>query len=328
MIGTTPRRGLLALVPAVLVVAACAVPVPVTPEAPELEVSSAVLPAQSERVIAETAAAFAAADEKADPALLGDRVGEQAAQLRAAQYKVEKAGGAEPAAIPSDFQAVYVTDAEDWPRFMAAVSRPEDPAQMPQVLLWRQEDSRSPYQLQAWSRMVPAAVLPAMPGQAQGTQRLSLDAEGLLLSPRRVIEAYVKFLNEGEDSEAASLFGADAYREALFSVRSSLNATAKKRGGTFKDTVTADLDDTVVLATAEGGALVFVPVEVVSAFVVPGAQLKLSKADAALLSGKVKGSAYYHYRDMLVISIPADGTNVPATVVAADHHLVSVTVAK
>jgi hypothetical protein len=42
----------------------------------------------------------------------------------------------------------------------------------------------------------------------------------------------------------------------------------------------------------------------------------------------VKGSAYYHYRDMLVISIPADGTNVPATVVAADHHLVSVTVAK
>jgi hypothetical protein len=69
---------------------------------------------------------------------------------------------------------------------------------------------------------------------------------------------------------------------------------------------------------------VLVPVTVTSVFIVPGAQLSLPASDKALLDGTLVDRVVHHYRDFIVLTVPKDATLLPS-VVAADHHLVDVT---
>jgi hypothetical protein len=63
---------------------------------------------------------------------------------------------------------------------------------------------------------------------------------------------------------------------------------------------------------------------VTSVFTVPGAQLALPDSDKALLEGALADSVVHYYRDFVVLSVPKDASLLPS-VVAADHHLVDVT---
>ncbi|WP_062297763.1 hypothetical protein [Demequina maris] len=313
-----------AAVAGLVVLAGCTPAVPEPVAAPAAQETSAITQTQIDRIVPATFAELEAADEARKASLLGERVGGTAVTVRGVEYQLRKAGDKQAIEeIPSTMQAVYVSAEGVFPRLMVGVSEaPEDAT--PVVLVWLQEDIDADYVMQNWAHMVPGATLPAMPGPAVGSNQLPLDSDAVDPSPEQVVRDYVKLLRQGAKSDFADDFAADTYRARLFAARKVLTAAAKKGDGSYVDTVQPQLDDTYAMATADGGALVFAPLVVTSSLRVKGgATVSISDADKALVKGKLKDRVTHTYNDLVVIHVPADGGGKP-TVVAADHHLVSV----
>lgn len=314
----------LAVTLSTVLLSACSVPLPEVSPAARLDHTGALQTFQSDRVISHTMTELAAADAAKDPSMFVERVAGGAERARAVEYVVAANSSDQPDVIPSDLLAVYGTDSTTWPRVFAGVTRAADITVTPVVLLWIQRTPRAPYQLENWAHMVPGGVVPAMPSVADGATPLALDAPGFVTTPAQAIEDYVALLNAGASSELEAAFAPDVYRQKMFDARTSLSATAAPRSGIYSDTITVRQDDTFVVADAEGGALIFLSVDVVSDFQVPGAQLSLTSADLALLEGTQGDRVVHRYQDLIVMRIRGEGQAILPTVVAADHHLVSV----
>lgn len=299
------------------------VPAPVT-SAPPLAESAALLDAQSTRVIEDTMDELAAADADKDADLLTDRVGGDAVTIRSAQYK--KAGGDDdtPVALPAGQQAVYASAADTWPRTLATVSEQASEDETPVVYLWVQESIDDDYQLRGWAHMIPGATVPAMPGTTTGATQLTLEDDALDPTAEAVLDDYLTLLREGEGSELIDAFGADSYREQLFTARKTLTDAAEEQDGKYVDTVESVTDDTYVMGTADGGALVFAPIEITSSFTVEDATVSIAEADEPLLEGDLDDKVTHHYLDMIVLAIPGPDAEGQPTVVAADHNLIKV----
>jgi hypothetical protein len=257
--------------------------------------------------------------------LFSSRLSGDAATVRGAEYTV--AGASAEFAVselPNQMQGVYVSRSDTWPRVLAAVSEPPEDELTPVVYMWVQESVDQPYQLVAWAHMIPGAVLPAMPGAVNGAEPLLLGEEGVDPSPRKALEDYVEYLRQGADGDLAASFAPDSYSEQLFGARAALLKAAQGAGGAYVDTIQPDFSSTYALATSDGGALVFAPIEIASSFSVKDATLTLSARDVPLLEGTAKDKVTYSYRDFVVLSVPPPGEGQLPAVVAAEHHLVSI----
>lgn len=310
---------------AVLALSACAAEPPVVSVAPSPPAKAALLESQAQAIIDDTFTVLAAADRKNDAALLDARFEGDAKAVRAAEYAVAAAvAEAPPSNLPSELQGIYVSNSESWPRVLAAVSESPTDELTPVVYLWVQDSIEDPYTLRAWAHMIPGATLPAMAGAVDGASPLPLGEKGVDPSPRAALESYVEFLRQGADSELAAQFAEDSYAQQLFAARAALASAAGAAGGAYVDTIQPDFTGTYVLSTADGGALVFAPVQISSSFSVTGATLKVSDHDAPLVQGAVVDRATYTYRDFVVLSVPSPELDQLPGVVAAEHHLVTV----
>lgn len=307
---------------ATLALAACAAPVPQTSPAPSIEAKAALLEAQANDIIADTFATIAQADRASDAAALAPRVGADAATVRQAEYLIAKATGTGPSELPKTMQRIYVSNEDEWPRVLAAVSEPAGPTSTPVVYLWVQQDVNASYELKAWAHMIPGASLPSMPGSVDGAAQLSVESADVTAVPKQTIESYVEYLRQGAESPLAANFAPDSYASGLFGARSTLSQAAAQASGAYVDTIQPSIDSTYVLSAADGGALVFAPIKVTSSFAVSGATLKVSDLDAPLLTGPATTRVTYEYRDFVVMYLPPNGSDQLPAVVAADHHLV------
>ncbi|WP_084129126.1 hypothetical protein [Demequina sp. NBRC 110055] len=299
------------------------VPAPVT-SAPPLAEAATLLDAQSSRVIADTMDELAKADEEKDADLLTDRVGGDAVTIREAQYTRADDDDETPVALPSDQQAVYVSAADTWPRTLATVSEQASEDETPVMYLWVQESIDDDYQLRGWAHMIPGATVPAMPGSTTGAEQLTLEDDALDPTADAVLTDYLTLLREGADSDLDENFGEDSYRAQLFAARDTLTEAAEEQDGEYVDTIQTVTDDTYVMGTADGGALVFAPLEITSSFTVEDATVSISEADEPLLDGELDDTVTHHYLDMIVLAIPGPDAEGLPTVVAADHNLIQV----
>ncbi|WNM23782.1 hypothetical protein RN607_10470 [Demequina capsici] len=319
------RRALFAVTAAAaaLALAACTPDVPQPSVAASIEEGAALQDAQAQSVIDATFEELDAADAALDSSMLGDRVSGQAKAARDAQYKLKKADGSVALTdIPSQMQAVYLPAAGEWPRIMAAVTEQPGDDLTPVVLVWVQDSISDDYTLVGWAHMVPGAALPSMPGAVTGTEVLALDTSTLDPSPSAAYSNYLDLLRAGSDSDLASQFSADTYRERLFAARTELTKTAQESGGTFVDTIEPNMDATYAISTADGGALVLAPLQVRSAITVKDATIIVPGSEQPLVEGEIKDQLTHTYDDYLVMYIPGPGADGLPGVVAADHSLV------
>jgi hypothetical protein len=310
---------------AVLTLSACAAEPPVVGATPSPQAKAALLDSQAQAIVDDTFTVLAAADRAKDASLLDARFEGDAKAVRTAEYAVAAAvAEASPSDLPAEVQGIYVSNSEAWPRVLAAVSESPSDELTPVVYLWIQDSVHEPYTLRAWAHMIPGATLPAMPGAVDGASPLALGEKGVDPSPRAALENYLEFLRQGADSELAAGFAEDTYAQQLFAARTALAGAAAAAGGAYVDTIQADFAGTYVLSTADGGALVFAPVQISSSFSVTGATLKVSDHDAPLVQGSIVDRATYTYRDFVVLSVPPPELDQLPGVVAAEHHLVTV----
>ncbi|WP_062079223.1 hypothetical protein [Demequina globuliformis] len=300
------------------------VPEPVT-EDPELPLKAALLEPQSTRIVEETHAELAEADSELDVELLSERVGGDVVPIRDAQYTLaDEEDGPDPVAIPEGVQAVYSSGAETFPRSMAVVTEPASDDSTPVVMMWVQDSIDDEYQLRQWSHMIPGATIPAMAGTTTGAPQLDVTAEGLQMTPEDAISNYLDLLRSGTDSEFEETFAPDAYREQIFASRETLTEAAEDADGEYVDTIQSDIDDTYVMGTAEGGALVFAPVTIESSFSVDDGIVEISADQQPLVDGDIEDVAVYEYRDLVVMYVPAADSEDQPAIVAADHNLISI----
>lgn len=300
------------------------VPAPVT-SAPPMTESAALLEEQSTAVIEQTMEELAAADAVGDADLLTDRVGGDFKTLRAIEYMLaEQDDGPSVTEIPTGLQAVYVSGAQTWPRTLVAVTEQADEDTTPVVLVWVQDSIEDEYQLRNWAHMVPGATLPSMPSTLTGAEQFHVASDGLTPVPDQALADYATLLEDGPSSDLNEAFAEDSYREPLFAARETLTEAAEDADGEYTVSAEFDLDSTYVMGTAQGGALVFAPLEFTSTFTVEDAKVSIPEENEPLLDGELDDTVTLKYLDFIVMYLPGTEEGGLPTVVAAEHTLIEV----
>lgn len=199
---------------------------PAATEAPEPTSLEDTLPPvaltenQFDRVLENTRAVVAEADENLDGARAALRVQAPLLDARATNYRVRAANPELPAMIgvpDGDVQLLLPQQTEVWPRTVMAVVGWQDPARAQAALVFQQPDPRANYRLMYQTTLASGVQLPAVASPTIGAASLPGNTPLLQRQPDEITAAYADVLLYGDRSEYASWFEeeGDALREAL-----------------------------------------------------------------------------------------------------------------
>lgn len=318
-----------ALLASTLLLAGCATPLPTPTPDPVPAVPPPTLSNDQVRaVLDEVASVLDSGDAALDAEILSARLTGPALTIRGAEYTVNKAleDDIELITVPTSDRTVVVPTTDTWPRSMFVVTEQPEDLQSPRLLVLTQDAPREPYRLWAWSRLLPDRQVPRTFVPEVGSVPVELDAEGLVTSPGEVAELYADVLDKGADSAHAKLFGDDVFRERIELVRTQYEKIAKQAGGKFTELYEPAVEDAVAVSTADGGAIVVVPMTTTTKLTTDDRELSLGKAEAALLGKKkVEKNATFTWSSVLTFVIPPEGDTAQITVLAAEHVRTAVT---
>ena len=313
--------GLLAV--GALALGGCATPLPTPAPDPVPAVPPPTLSTEQVRaVLDDVAAQLEKADAALDADALTDRVTGPALTIRSAEYTVNQAleDDVDLIAVPTSPRTIVVPTTDAWPRSVFVVTEQPEDLQSPRLLVLTQDEPRAPYTLWTWSRLLPDRQVPRTFVPEVGSVPVALDAEGLLMAPAEVGEAYADVLDKGATSAFASVFGADALRERIALVREQYEKIAEQAGGKFTERYEPDTDATVAVSTADGGAIVVVPMTTTTRITTDDRELSFGKAEAALLGKKkVTKSATITWTGVVAFVVPPEGSTEDIVVLAAEH---------
>lgn len=322
------RRATLALA-TTLLLAGCATPLPVPSPDPVPAVPPPTLTAEQVRaVLGDVGAVLEEADGELDEKILARRVAGPALTIRTAEYTVNRAleDDAELVTVPTTDSTIVVPTTETWPRSVLVVTEQPEDLQSPRLLVLTQQTPREDYLLTSWSRLLPDRQVPPTFVPEVGSVPLPLDAEGLVATPAEVGEMYADVIKDGDDSPHAVLFGEDVFRERLALVREQYEKIAEQAGGRFTERYTPEVEQTVAVSTADGGAIVVVPFTSRTRITTDERELSLGRAERALLGKRTVGKrATFTWTGVVTFVVPPEGSTDPITVLAAEHVRTDVT---
>jgi hypothetical protein len=322
-------RAFAALAVATAALSACATPLPSpTPPPPAAVAPPALLPTQSQAVLADLGTVLASADKALDASKLAPRVIGPALAMRSAEYLRAEAtnGDRAPTALPTKPQVQIVPQTTTWPRVQVVVTVQPDDLQAPRVLVLEQATPRDRYALWGWARMFPNASTPSMADAAKGSPVLPVDDSALAMAPDKVLAAYADVLANGDGSASAAQFAPDQFRDQVAQTRQTLAANVQDIGQ-VAETYTPNGPPLTVIGDAAGGALVVGSMSTVSTvgITLAGAKLTLSPFESAAAGASEAGKSLARtYTDVLVFHVPAAGSGKPVQLIAAESVLTAV----
>lgn len=324
----TTRTALAALAAAALL-AGCTTPLPEPHPDPVPAVPPPTLEiGQVRDILDDVGAVLETGDAELDADALAARVAGPALEIRAAEYTVNRAltNQRDLVTVPTTESTVVVPTTDSWPRSVLVVTEQPADLQSPRLLVLTQASPREPYRLTSWSRLLPGREVPRTFVPEIGSEPLALDATGLRATPREVGERYADVLAEGADSRFATDFGDDVFREQLALVREQYERIAEQAGGRFIERYEPDVDQTVALATADGGAIVVVPLVTTTRITTDERELQLGRAERALLGKRtVSKRATFTWTSVVTFVVPPESSADVITVLAAEHVRTAVT---
>src|SRR5690625_654107 len=313
----------------VLLLAGCAGELPQPEPEPAATAPQPVLDEDRiERILQDVQETIETADASLDAELLTDRVSGPALAMRAAEYRLSAASGAErpPTPLTTSSQVEVVAATDEWPRSLYVVSHVPDDANLPLLLVLTQDSPRNQYKLWYWTTLLPGAETPSTAHPQAGSPQLAADAEGLRTTPEQTVAAYAELLAD-PDGENAALFAEDPFRTGYAEMIAALRSTVEVAGeveeayGVREGTVSA-------METAEGGAVV---VGVVDGRLrlrrtVEGSTLEAG-GDIGLLMGerpRIEDTAQAHYLIPVAFHVPPADSEDQIAVLGAVHVLADV----
>ncbi|MGO1496072.1 hypothetical protein [Agrococcus casei] len=218
---------------------------------------------QFERVLEETRATIAQADEERDTSVLEARVGGSVLETRGANYEaLAEDDSVEPASgIPDgEVQLVLPQQNESWPRHVLAVVGWQDESQVPQALIFEQVSARSDFKLVYQVYLQVGIQLPELAASQVGAPVIAGDSSLTMLPPSQVPGAYADIMTTGEKADHYGAFAAepDELREGLGYEHKQKNYVDNKDFELIDFEFSNDRGSSPVISfsTKDGGALV------------------------------------------------------------------------
>lgn len=306
-----------------LLLSACAdepAPTLTPPPVPEYA-PPAVSEEHAQEILDEVEIVVLEADAQGNAELLDSRVSGAARDFRAAEYNLQVAssGEAVPNNLWTESALTVVTATEGWPRSILAVSQPTGGETRRLILGLTQQEPRDPYQLVAWSSMLPSTTTPTFPAADIGTAYVAPDTAGLAATPTEALTWLTDVINDPDDEHAGS-FAPDVYRDRVSQEVSELTAAALAAGEVSSTWTPGEI--VFGVGTADGGALVMGSVESVITVrkTIDGARLNLGGEWGWFLGADpVEAAVNGMYSTMVTLYIPPAGSDDQISLIGAER---------
>ncbi len=266
------------------------------------------------------------ADATLDSNAVAARLEGPALAVRQADYVVAAAGNELPAVtIERDEKWTVVAQTTTWPRVvLVSTKQPANLVGTARILVLRQDSPRDPYRLWGWAGLGSGMAVPEMTVPEVGSPVLPMDDDALVMKPSDVLPAYADLLQNGAASEHAEKFvgtDQDGMRAGIEALRAKIQGKINGGPGEYTETFDGSEEPTVVLATADGGALVVG--RLTTTVVVKGIEIAADDPMlvrvAALSGGTLSSSMTWAYTDVVVFKVPPAAKAGPVVVVAYAH---------
>ncbi|WP_314323514.1 hypothetical protein [Paenarthrobacter ilicis] len=287
-----------------------------------------MLESQLQRILEQVATTVDAADAAKDAAKLTPRVDKMELQVRTANYKIRTAVSAYEARMPvraTKLQSSVISTKRDWPRTVYALTQ-GDGNVVPQILTLVQLSPRENYKLWASAPLQPGTNFPSFPVPRKGTEPVPAgDKTGLAYSGNEALGILAEMLTTPDSPNRSKL--ADGQSSPYIAGALAYQADTVKNGtsANFKFTHTPVTNQTVVLRTADGGALVVGRLDF--AFdgtpKAAGDKLILEDDSAVFAGGKETTTGMVlNFAESVAVYIPPAGSSDPMKLVGATRGLV------
>ncbi|MHA7269614.1 hypothetical protein [Arthrobacter sp. HLT1-20] len=281
-----------------------------------------LLDSQVQRIAAAVATVVASGDNAKNAKELQPRVTGMALDVRTANYKIRSQVASAPAPEPvsaTQLLAKVVTTTETWPRSAMFVTKGENNA-LPQLLTLVQQSPRENYKLIKATPLLPGQTFPTV--DKEGTKDVAVDeSAGLKMSPKDAIAALSDRLTKA-DSKFKDSFNDSVYITSVLDAQKKILADADDATNVFSHT--ANLESTVAMRTADGGAMVVVGYTFgIDATSKEDATLTVP-ADAAVFTGGKETTKGFtlSYAEPVVMYIPPASGDGKITLLSATRDLV------
>ncbi len=287
-----------------------------------------MLESQLQRILEQVASTVDAADAAKDAAKLAPRVDKMELQIRSQNYKIRSTVSAYEPRMPvraTKLQSSVISTKRDWPRTVFALTQGEGNV-VPQVLTLVQLSPRENYKLWASAPLQPGTNFPSFPVPRKGTEPVpASDSTGLAYSGNEALEILSEMLTNPESPNRSKL--ADGQSSPYIAGALAYQADTVKNGtsANFKFTHTPVTNQTVVLRTADGGAVVVGRLDFAFEGTpkAAGDKLLLEDDSAVFAGGKETTTGMVlNFAESVAVYIPPAGSADPMKLVAATRGLV------
>ncbi|MCR1161213.1 hypothetical protein NEK97_07065 [Paenarthrobacter sp. UW852] len=287
-----------------------------------------MLESQLQRILEQVASTVDAADAAKDAAKLAPRVDKMELQVRTANYKIRSTVSAYEPRMPvraTKLQSSVISTKRDWPRTVFALTQ-GDGNVVPQVLTLVQLSPRENYKLWGTAPLQPGTNFPSFPVPREGTKPVpASDSTGLAYSGNEALGILGEMLTNPDSPNRSKL--ADGQSSPYIAGALAYQADTVKNGtsANFKFTHTPVTNQTVVLRTADGGALVVGRLDFAFEGTpkAAGDKLLLEDDSAVFAGGKETTTGMVlNFAESVAVYIPPAGSADPMKLVAATRGLV------
>ena len=292
------------------------------------EATPVMLESQLQRILEQVASTVDAADAAKDAAKLAPRVDKMELQVRTQNYKIRSTVSAYEPRMPvraTKLQSSVISTKRDWPRTVFALTQGEGNV-VPQVLTLVQLSPRENYKLWGSAPLQPGTNFPSFPIPRKGTEPVpASDSTGLAYSGNEALEILSEMLTNPESPNRSKL--ADGQSSPYIAGALAYQADTVKNGtsANFKFTHTPVTNQTVVLRTADGGAVVVGRLDFAFEGTpkAAGDKLLLEDDSAVFAGGKETTTGMVlNFAESVAVYIPPAGSADPMKLVAATRGLV------
>lgn len=284
----------------------------VDPEEPET--FPVVVDAQFERILEAVTQATDAGDEALDAEKLSGRVGGHALRSRQDSYRnttIEDDYPRRTAVASEEILATWMDRDEAFPRTIYAVTSNAEGADM-QLLVLRQQDARSQYQLIQNAPLAPGAELPTGNLTDHNVENMANDVStDLVMSPDAAVEAFTDYLTNPE-SDAAEQIADNDWIDMIHDHQANLEETHGDNDVDASVTRTVFDDSVTAVRLPNGSSLVFGTMNSLESLSPQeeGATVDLTplvQQVGDFASSSTESQVRIRYREQFALLIPQDG---------------------
>lgn len=269
------------------------------------------------------------ADKTKNAADLNPRVTGPAYEVRSSELQIAASTGKlDPrTTIPRDLAQTVIPTTSGWPRSVFSITANTSDQQSKRLMVMRQSEARSNYQLWGVVRLFPSVTLPKFAIPSIGSQMGEADDSGLVTTPKQAVQQYADLLTHGSQSKYDKRFADDHFRDDLSKLSQTVQEGMERNNGSQSQVFTPKPGAIYVMRSADGGDLVMAQIDSQwTRQAGEGRESQTASDEEKVLfgGGKATSTMRVTYVNVVALYVPAADSGQKVTAVGAERQPVKV----